>query len=362
MDVRKEKMLIVGGGLVMGVIASVLVFLGNPGNMGFCLACFIRDTTGALGLHRAEAVQYIRPELIGLILGSFLFAVGKKEFSARGGSAPLTRFVLGFCVMVGALMFLGCPFRMILRIAGGDLNAVVGIVGFIAGIGAGTFFLKRGYSLKRTYRLPAAEGAIWPLVQLALLALLIAAPAFILFTAAGKGPGAQHAAIAVSLVAGLIVGALAQQTRFCMVGGVRDFILFRENRLLLGFVSVLVAACIANLVLGAVAGKEFFKLGFEGQPVAHTDGLWNFLGLFLVGFASVLLGGCPLRQMILSGEGNGDSAIASLGLTVGAAFCHNFGLAASGKGPTGAGEIAVIVCLAAAVAIACANTFGKSKA
>lgn len=118
-----------------------------------------------------------------------------------------------------------------------------------------------GYSLKRTYRLPAAEGAIWPLVQLALLALLIAAPAFILFTAAGKGPGAQHAAIAVSLVAGLIVGALAQQTRFCMVGGVRDFILFRENRLLLGFVSVLVAACIANLVLGAVAGKEFFKLG-----------------------------------------------------------------------------------------------------
>lgn len=48
-----------------------------------------------------------------------------------GGSAPLTRFVLGFCVMVGALMFLGCPFHMILRIAGGDLNAVVGIVGFI---------------------------------------------------------------------------------------------------------------------------------------------------------------------------------------------------------------------------------------
>lgn len=79
MDVRKEKMLIVGGGLVMGVIASVLVFLGNPGNMGFCLACFIRDTTGALGLHRAEAVQYIRPELIGLILGSFCLPLAKRN-------------------------------------------------------------------------------------------------------------------------------------------------------------------------------------------------------------------------------------------------------------------------------------------
>ena len=138
MDLKKERVAIVVAGAVIGVIAAMLVFFGNPANMGFCIACFIRDTVGGLGLHRAEAVQYIRPEIVGLVLGSFLIAIGKGEWQARGGSAPLTRFVLGFCVMVGCLMFLGCPFRMILRIAGGDLNAVVGLVGFACGILAGT--------------------------------------------------------------------------------------------------------------------------------------------------------------------------------------------------------------------------------
>ena len=362
MDLKKEKTAIIAGGAVIGVIASMLVFFGNPANMGFCIACFIRDTAGGLGLHRAEAVQYIRPELVGLVLGSFLLAFAKKEFSPRGGSAPVTRFVLGFCVMIGALMFLGCPFRMILRIAGGDLNAIVGLAGFVCGILIGTYFLNKGFSLHRTYRLPVSEGVIWPIVQLGLIALLVAAPAFILFSPEGAGPGAKHAAIAISLAAGLIVGAIAQQTRLCMVGGIRDFVLFRENKLLLGFAAILVAALVTNLVLTYGMGGSYFKLGFAEQPIAHTDGLWNFLGTLVMGFGCVLLGGCPLRQMILSGEGNADSAIAILGLAAGAAFAHNFGLASSGKGATLNGQIAVIVCFAVVLAIACVNTFGKKKA
>ena len=74
-----------------------------------------------------------------------------------------------------------------------------------------------------------------------------------------------------------------------------------------------------------------FNLGFEGQPVAHNDWLWNFLGMALAGFGSVLLGGCPLRQIILSAEGNIDSVITFLGLLIGAAFAHNFELASSGR-------------------------------
>ena len=109
-------------------------------------------------------------------------------------------------------------------------------------------------------------------------------------------------------------------------------------------------------------GGSYFKLGFAEQPIAHTDGLWNFLGTLVMGFGCVLLGGCPLRQMILSGEGNADSAIAILGLAAGAAFAHNFGLASSGKGATLNGQIAVIACFAVVLAIACANTFGKKKA
>ena len=255
----------------------------------------------------------------------------------------MTRLALGFFTMIGCLMFLGCPFRMILRLAGGDLNALLGLAGFAAGIGCGVVYLKRGYSLKRTYRLPASEGAVLPAVAVVLLVLLIAVPSVLVFTEAGGGPGAKHAAVWISLLAGLIVGALAQRTRLCMVGGIRDAVLFREFKLLLGFVAIFFAALVTNLILNAAADGTYFKLAFEGQAVAHTDGLWNALGMLLVGFACVLLGGCPLRQLVLAGEGNSDSAITVVGLLLGAAFAHNFKLASSAAGPTDNGKIAVII-------------------
>ena len=354
MEKKNDKLMIIIAGLVIGVIAAGLAFLGNPKNMGFCIACFLRDTAGGLGLHKAPPVQYIRPEIIGIVIGAFVAAFAKKEFGSKGGSAPMTRFVLGFFAMVGCLMFLGCPFRMILRLAGGDLNALLGLVGFVIGICCGIFFLKNGYSLKRTYSLTAGEGYWMPILEVVIFVLLIARPAFIAFSE--EGPGSMHAAVILSLAAGLVVGVLAQRTRLCMVGGMRDLVLFKETRLLWGFIAILVAALITNLALGG------FKLGFAEQPIAHTDGLWNCLGMLLVGFACVLLGGCPLRQLVMSGEGNADSAVTVLGLMVGAAFCHNFGLASSGEGPTPAGKIAVIIGIVVVALIGVVNTYVKEKA
>ena len=356
---KNERTIIISTGVIIGIIASMLVYFGNPANMGYCIACFLRDTAGGLGLHSAKAVQYIRPEIIGLILGALGAASTHGEFYPKGGSSPLTRFALGFFAMVGCLMFLGCPFRMLLRLAGGDLNALAGLVGFAGGIYAGIYFLNRGYSLKRTYKMTTAEGGLLPAAAVVLLLLLITAPAFIHYTKAGGGPGAKHAAIAISLVAGLGVGALAQRTRFCMIAGIRDFILFRETKMLWGFIAVTVAALLCNLTLTSVTGASFFKLGFAGQPIAHTDALWNALGLFLAGFACVLLGGCPMRQLILAGEGNSDSAIGVLGLVAGAAFCHNFGLASSGAGPTANGQIAVVLGIIVVTIIAYMNTYQK---
>ena len=353
MTLKHEKRNMIFAGLIIGVIASLLVLFGNPKNMGFCIACFLRDTAGGLGLHSAAAVQYIRPEIIGLVLGSFIMAISHKEFSARGGSAPVTRFVLGMFVMVGCLMFLGCPFRMILRLAGGDLNALLGLAGFVCGILAGVFFLNKGYTLRRTYRLPTAEGTVLPAIMAALLVLLALAPSFIYFSE--EGPGSKHAPLLISLAAGLIVGAIAQRTRLCMVGGIRDFVLFRETRLLLAFVAIFAAALVCNVAFGN------FHPGFAGQPIAHTDGLWNALGMMLAGFGCVLLGGCPLRQLVLSGEGNADSAVTVVGLLVGAAFAHNFGLASSADGPIAAGKAAVILGLVVVTVIACLNTFKKEN-
>lgn len=355
---KNEKKAIVAAGLVIGVISALLVFFGNPVNMGFCIACFLRDTSGALGFHAAPVVQYIRPEIIGLVLGACIMAMVSGEFKARGGSAPVTRFILAVFVMIGCLMFLGCPFRMILRLAGGDGNAILGLVGFALGILAGVFFLKRGYTLKRSYKMPALEGQLFPALQIVFLIFLIAAPAFIHFSK--EGPGSLHAPIWIALAAGLIVGALAQKTRLCMVGGIRDAVLFREWKLLMGFVAIFASALVMNFILGAVTGTPFFNPGFAGQPVAHTDGLWNALGMLLAGFGCVLLGGCPLRQLVLSGEGNTDSAITVVGLMVGAAVAHNFGLASSGEGPTANGKIAVIIGIVVVTVIAFMNSRKKA--
>ena len=373
MKMKNEKLAIILAGLCIVVIAVLLVLFGNPKNMGYCIACFLRDTAGGLKLHTAAVVQYVRPEIIGLVLGSFIMAVLKKEWAPKGGSAPFTRFILGFFVMIGCLAFLGCPFRMTLRLAGGDLNALVGLAGFVAGILCGVFFLNKGYSLKRTYKQPKLEGAVAPAIQVVLLVVLVALPALLVFSE--KGPGSMHAPIAISLIAGLVVGALAQRTRMCMVGGIRDVVLFKETKLLSGFVALFVAALVGNLILNAVKGGGFFKLGFIGedwvQPVAHTAHIWNFLGMLLVGYGCTLLGGCPLRQLILAGEGNTDSAITVTGLVVGAAFCHNFGLAGGAGSVTDGvvaagsvginGQIMVIVGIIVVTIIGCVNTFGKKE-
>lgn len=342
----KQGIILTGG--VVGLLAVLLVYFGNPANMGFCIACFLRDISGALGFHRAEVVQYIRPEVVGLVLGAFLWSYKNKEFAARGGSSPFTRFILSIIVMIGALVFLGCPLRMVLRLAGGDLNALFGLAGFIGGIFVGILFLNKGFNLKRSYKLSKMEGALFPAVNLGLLILLIASPAFLFFSE--SGPGSAAAPIWMALAAGLLVGALAQKSRLCTVGGTRDMLLFRDNYLMLGFISILVVSFLGNLIFG------FFHLGFVDQPIAHTDGLWNFLGMALVGWASVLLGGCPLRQLILAGEGNTDSAVSVMGLLVGAGISHNFGLASSAKGATVNGQIAVILCILFLLIISLGNS------
>lgn len=343
-----QKALIICSGAVVGLLGVVLVLLGNPANMGFCIACFLRDIAGGLGLHRAGAVQYIRPEILGLVLGAFIAALYKREFRAIGGSNPLTRFILAFFAMIGMLIFLGCPLRAVLRLAGGDLNALAGLAGLVAGVATGIFFLQRGFTLGKAVAQNKPSGYMFPAIVLAVLALLLAKPAFIFFSE--KGPGSMHAPLAISLAAGLIVGILAQRSRLCMVGGVRDFILFRDFYLLYGFFAILIVALAGNLIFGN------FHLGLEKQPIAHSETLWNFLGMTLGGFASVLLGGCPLRQLVSAAEGNTDSAITVMGLVAGAAFAHNFGLAASPQGVPAAAQAVLFIGLVAVFIIAIINS------
>ncbi len=332
-------------GIAVGILAPLLVFWGNPGNMGICVVCFTRDIAGALGFHRAGVVQYIRPEIIGFVLGALVAALAFKEFKPRTGSAPLVRFLLGMFAVFGALVFLGCPWRAYLRLAGGDWTAIFGILGLVVGIGIGIIFLRLGFSLGRSRPAPKGVGWVMPVVMVILLVLLIVQPQFgrdangnptgpIFFST--TGPGSQHAALIISLVVGLFIGFLAQRSRFCTVGAVRDAILLRDSRLLYGVLALIVAAFITNLILGQ------FHPGFEKQPVAHTNELWNFAGMVLAGLAFTLAGGCPGRQLFLTGEGDADSAMFVSGMLVGAGVSHTYSMASSTAGPGVFGPFIVI--------------------
>jgi YedE family putative selenium metabolism protein len=319
----KSGIIIVGA--IIGVVAVILQKLGNPPNMGLCIACFERDIVGALGLHRAGVVQYIRPEILGILLGSFLISLFLKEFKPRSGSSSIIRFFLGFFAMIGALVFLGCPWRAFLRLAGGDLNAITGLLGLILGIFTGTVFIRKGYNLGRS--IPSqkkAAGWILPVVMITLFLMLIFQFKPIFFSE--KGPGAMHAPIIISLLAGLVIGGLAQRSRFCTMGSIRDIFIVKDFHLFSGVAAFAISAFIMNIIFGQ------FKAGFTDQPVAHDMHLWNFLGMVLSGLAFALAEGCPGRQLILSGEGDTDAAIFVFGMFTGAAFSHNFTMASSPKG------------------------------
>ena len=319
-------------GAAIGVLAIVLQMLGNPPNMGICVACFERDVAGSLGLHRAGVIQYLRPEILGFVLGSLLASLASREFKPRGGSAPLTRFILGMIAAIGALVFLGCPWRAILRLAGGDGNALFGFAGLAVGVYLGTLFFKRGYSLGRSTPQSTMNGALFPIIVCALLALALIFPQVAGQDKSGplfyslKGPGSMHAPFLVSLGVAILVGILAQRSRFCTMGALRDLFLFKQTHLFMGILALFLAAFAMNAITG---GLHF---GFEKQPVAHTDSLWNFCGMVTAGLAFALAGGCPGRQLFMAGEGDSDAALFAIGMLVGAAFAHNFSTASSGAG------------------------------
>lgn len=352
-------------GVIIGLLVMLLAMSGNPANMAICVACFIRDAAGALKLHTAAPVQYFRPEIVGFVCGSFLISMATKEYRSTAGSAPMVRFLLGAIMMIGALVFLGCPLRMVLRMSAGDLNAYVALIGFAGGVATGSCFLKKGFSLGRAYEAKSLSGAVLPVLLAALLVIGVATGAYV---ASAEGPGSKHAPLLLALMVALVIGALAQKSRMCFAGSIRDVILMKNFDLL----SIIAALFVVMTVYNIATGN--FHLSFSGQPIAHSQHLWNILGMYVVGFAAVLAGGCPLRQLILAGQGSSDSAVTFLGMLLGAAFAHNFNLVGSAAkaatatdaavpgGPAMPGKIAVIVCIVLLFVIAATNLRRKKAA
>ncbi len=355
-------------GAVLGLGSVLLLRLGNPPNMGICSACFLRDVAGGLQLFSGPAgLQYLRPEVPAFVLGSFVAALAFGELRSRGGSSPVLRFVLGAFVMVGALVFLGCPIRMMLRLAGGDWQtAGVGLLGLLAGVAAGSWLIRRGFSLGSGRDQARPVAMVAPLLALGLAGLV----AYLALS--GEDPRGLldtkwHAPILVSFGVALAIGFLAQRSRFCSVAGFRDLVLGERSSFLPGYLALVSAAVIGNLAVDAFFAGSVAQLELGAAPIAHHEHLWNFLGLSQVGLGSILLAGCPLRQMVAAGQGDGDATITVMGLLAGAALCHGFGLTAAPAGPETdggpafAGKVAVLVGIAVCAAVGLTCRPGRAR-
>jgi YedE family putative selenium metabolism protein len=333
-------------GLAMGLAGAGLAFLGNPRNTGICVSCFAENVAGSLRLHGDPRMTYLRPEFMGFLLGSTAMALGRGAFRPRGGSSPLIRFFAGFFLIVGSAVFLGCPIKVMLRLAAGDLSALSGLAGLIAGVWLGVLFLRRGFFLGRSRRTHPVTGWIMPAFMVLLTAGVFWGPPAL--RGGMVGAAAEHAPVLISLAAGGVVGALSQRSSFCVTGGLRNFFLTRDLSMVSGVGVLFLSALVFNLAVG------LFQPGLYNQPGSHLDFGWGFAGMALVGFAAALIGGCPFRQLVLAGEGDGDAGAAVLGMLVGGGLVQSWALRSTLAGVTPGGKVATALGIVLLLAVAMA--------
>ena len=87
-----------------------------------------------------------------------------------------------------------------------------------------------------------------------------------------------------------------QRSKFCSVGAISK-IFERDFSMFYGVIAIIVCASITNLVL------DQYKFGFDAQPIAHNDMLWNFLGMTLAGLCFSLSYGCHGKHLVRMGAG-----------------------------------------------------------
>lgn len=321
-------------GGILGGAAILLTALGNPAASGLCASCFLVNVAGALHLHGKVSQSYLRPEIFGIVLGAFFAAFSSREFRVRGGSSPALHLFGGAFLLFGCEVFLGCPIKALLRTAGGGAVGLAGLSGIAAGVAFSTLFLRDGFGFRPKSPRPETAGLALPAA--AFLLLVAGSTGLGLFAASGSGAGANHAPFAASAAAGLLFGLAGQRSRFCVTGSMKNAALTGDFREAAGVAAFLLVALLGNAFRGS------FSPTVSLEPGAHTDILWAFLAMAMVGFGAILLSGCPFRQLVLAGAGDLDAAAAVAGMLLGASLSVTLGVGSSPAGVTEAGKLAVL--------------------
>ena len=142
----------------------------------------------------------------------------------------------------------------------------------------------------------------------------------------------------ITLALGFLIGYLAQRSGFCSIGGMRDLMMFRHTRLFFGYLALIGGAIIGYFLFWLIiptAFPNFYWATTQTSPLTPVPGapggleigsyiLLAIIGGFGMGLIGVILGGCPLRQIVMSTEGNLKSIFFILGLIVGAIVFHGW--------------------------------------
>jgi hypothetical protein len=233
---------------------------------------------------------------------------------------------------------------------------LVGLVGLVVGIYIGLEFIENGFRLGRPAPQPRSNSLFIPGLMLFFLILVLIEPSFVYKSS--KGSGALRAPVLLALGIGLLIGGLAQFTQFCITGGIARIFLWgprevlncpRSTGLLISLGSFFMFALVASILTGQ------FSFGLEGQPSSNDSYGWAFLGMMMVGLGSVLIRGCPLRQLIASAQGDNDAGAAVLGMLFGAALSQSWNLAGTADGTPVGGQIAVLAGLAIMLTVGVLN-------
>ena len=168
----------------------------------------------------------------------------------------------------------------------------------------------------------------------------------------------MRAPLLLALGLGALIGGWAQHTQFCITGGIARLFLWgprevmncpRSTGLLISLGSFFGFALMASLLTGQ------FSFGLNGQPSSNDSYGWAFLGMLLVGFGSILIRGCPLRQLVTAGQGDTDAGVTVMGMLVGSALVQNWGLAGTAAGTPLKAQVAVLFGIALLLAVGLLN-------
>jgi hypothetical protein len=137
-------------GIAIGVLAALvqalLISAGGPEAYGFCVACHTRDVVNVAVNDIAGTKLAVAPisqnailpvlTVVGVLIGAFISAKVYTEFRTKTGNAVsyLWYAIGGLLFMIFALFMGGCPYRMGLRVGYGDVVALIGVFGIIAGV------------------------------------------------------------------------------------------------------------------------------------------------------------------------------------------------------------------------------------